>query len=36
LSEAFDLHFFADFTDCACITVADLVEMIQSKLDSLV
>ena len=36
LSEAFELHFFADFTDCACITIADLVEMIQSKLDSLV
>jgi acyl carrier protein len=36
LSEAFDLHFFADFTDCACITVADLVNLIQSKLDRLV
>jgi acyl carrier protein len=36
LSEAFDLHFFADFTDCACITVGDLVNLIQLKLDSLV
>jgi acyl carrier protein len=36
LSEAFDLHFFADFTDCTCITVADLVDLIRSKLDSLV
>jgi hypothetical protein len=33
LSETFDLHFFADFTDCACITIADLVSLIQSKLD---
>jgi hypothetical protein len=33
LSETFDLHFFADFTDCACITIADLVNLIQSKLD---
>jgi acyl carrier protein len=36
LSESFELHFFADFTDSACITVADLVDLIQSKLDSLV
>jgi hypothetical protein len=36
LSEAFELHFFADFTDCTCITVADLVDLIRSKLDSLV
>lgn len=36
LSETFELHFFADFTDCACITIADLVDLIQSKLDSLV
>jgi hypothetical protein len=36
LSETFDLHFFADFTDCACITVDDLVNLIDSKLDSLV
>ena len=36
LSETFELHFFADFTDCACITIADLVSLIQSKLDSLV
>ena len=36
LSETFDLHFFADFTDCACITIADLVSLIQAKLDSLV
>jgi hypothetical protein len=33
LSETFELHFFADFTDCACITIADLVNLIQSKLD---
>jgi hypothetical protein len=36
LSEAFELHFFAEFTDCACITIGDLVCLIQSKLDSLV
>jgi acyl carrier protein len=36
LSEAFKLNFFADFTDSACITIADLVDLIQSKLDSLV
>lgn len=36
LSEAFELHFFADFTDSSCITVADLVDVIQAKLDSLV
>jgi hypothetical protein len=36
LSEAFEIHFFAEFTDCACITIADLVCLIQSKLDSLV
>jgi acyl carrier protein len=36
LSEAFQLQFFADFTDCACITVEDLIQLIQSKLDSLV
>jgi hypothetical protein len=36
LSETFELHFFADFTDCACITIADLVSLIQAKLDSLV
>ena len=34
LSETFELHFFADFTDCACITIADLVSLIQAKLDS--
>ncbi len=33
LSEAFNLHFFAEFTDCSCITVADLVNLVQSKLD---
>ena len=32
LSETFNLHFFADFTDCDCITVEDLVNLIQSKL----
>ncbi len=36
LSETFELQFFADFTDCACITVSDLVNLIRSKLDSLV
>jgi hypothetical protein len=36
LSETFQLHFFADFTDCTCITIADLVNLIESKLDSLV
>jgi hypothetical protein len=36
LSETFQLHFFADFTDCSCITIADLVNIIQAKLDSLV
>jgi hypothetical protein len=36
LSETFELHFFADFTDCACITIADLVSLIQAKLDSVV
>ncbi len=36
LSETFQLHFFADFTDCACITIADLVSLIEAKLDSLV
>ena len=35
LSEAFQLDFFADFTDSACITVADLILLIRSKLDSL-
>jgi hypothetical protein len=35
LSEAFQLDFFADFTDCACITVADLIYLIRSKLDRL-
>jgi hypothetical protein len=36
LSETFQLHFFANFTDCSCITIANLVDIIQSKLDSLV
>jgi hypothetical protein len=36
LSETFQLHFFTDFTDCTCITIADLVNVIQAKLDSLV
>jgi hypothetical protein len=34
LSEAFELNFLADFTDSACITVADLIVLIQSKLDN--
>jgi hypothetical protein len=36
LSETFQLHFFANFTDCSCITIADLVDIIRAKLDSLV
>jgi hypothetical protein len=36
LSEAFQLDFLADFTDSACITVADLIFLIRSKLDNLV
>ena len=35
LSEAFELNFLADFTDSACITVADLILLIRSKLDRL-
>jgi hypothetical protein len=35
LSETFQLDFFADFTDSACITVADLILLIRSKLDNL-
>jgi hypothetical protein len=34
LSEAFQLQFFADFTDCACITVCDLINLIKSRLDN--
>jgi hypothetical protein len=33
LSEAFELNFLADFTDSACITVADLIVLIRSRLD---
>jgi hypothetical protein len=33
LAEAFEIHFFAEFTDCACITIADLVCLIESKLE---
>jgi hypothetical protein len=36
LSEEFELNFMADFTDNACITVADLILLIQSRLDKLV
>lgn len=36
LSEAFELQFFADFTDSSCITISNLVEIIQVRLDSLV
>jgi hypothetical protein len=36
LSETFELNFMADFTDSTCITVADLVVLIKSKLDKLV
>ncbi len=32
LSEAFQLQFFADFTDCGCITIGDLINLIKSKL----
>ena len=35
LSEAFELNFLADFTDSACITVADLIILIRSRLDRL-
>ncbi len=35
LSEAFQLDFLADFTDRACITVADLILLIRSKLEDL-
>ena len=35
LSEAFELNFLADFTDSACITVADLILLIRSRLDRL-
>jgi len=31
LAEAFELNFLADFTDRACITVADLVVLIRSR-----
>ncbi|AFY91482.1 hypothetical protein Cha6605_0177 [Chamaesiphon minutus PCC 6605] len=34
LSEAFELHFLADFTDNTCITVADLILLIKSKVDA--
>jgi hypothetical protein len=33
LSEEFELQFLADFTAPACITVADLILLIQSKLE---
>ena len=35
LAEAFELNFLADFTDSACITVADLIILIRSRLDRL-
>lgn len=31
LADAFDLNFLADFTDSACVTVADLVVLIRSR-----
>ncbi len=31
LADAFELNFLADFTDSACITVADLVLLIRSR-----
>lgn len=36
LSEAFELNFFADFTNSTCITVADLILLIRARLDPLV
>jgi hypothetical protein len=35
LADAFELNFLADFTDSTCITVADLVVLIRSKLADL-
>jgi hypothetical protein len=35
LSEAFEINFMADFTGKNCITVADLILLIRSKLDGL-
>jgi hypothetical protein len=35
LADAFELSFLADFTDSTCITVADLVVLIRSKLADL-
>jgi hypothetical protein len=35
LAEAFELSFLADFTNSTCITVADLVILIRSKLAEL-
>ncbi len=34
LCEAFELNFLMDFTDKSCVTVADLILLIKSKLDS--
>jgi acyl carrier protein len=33
LSEEFELKFLTDFTGSACVTVADLILLIQSKLE---
>ena len=33
LTEAFELQFLADFTSKACVTVADLIVIIKSKLE---
>jgi hypothetical protein len=33
LADEFELKFLADFTSSACITVADLILLIQSKLE---
>jgi hypothetical protein len=35
LAEAFEIEFMADFTSKNCITVADLILLIRSKLDGL-
>lgn len=34
LAEAFELNFITDFADSNCVTVADLILTIKSKLDS--
>ena len=36
LADAFELSFLAEFTDSACVTVADLIILIRSKLTELI